>query len=222
MTTSRPGRKPAPSARVQQKRERSRQEILAVGRGLLLANGVESLTLAALSAELGLTKQALYHYFPSKEALLGALVTSLLNEEIDGVLTAIDKTPRNAGILGTLIRAFYRHYIHQLPAFRAVYCQIQIMPLSQMGMDEKTISEKVNPETRHLFDEIEKRLCVPGTKPAQRRQLRRLAFSAWLSALGLITMLSITDAANDPLVHSDADLLDTLAQTFDTAVLKVV
>ena len=47
--------------------------------------------------------------------------------------------------------------------------------------------------------------------------MRQLAFAAWLSALGLMTMLGVTDAVKDPLVHSDKDLLDALASTFDSA-----
>lgn len=50
--------------------------------------------------------------------------------------------------------------------------------------------------------------------------MRSLAFSAWLSALGLLTMLGLADANDDPLVHSDQVLLDTLANVFDEAVIK--
>ncbi len=45
--------------------------------------------------------------------------------------------------------------------------------------------------------------------------MRKLAFTAWLSALGLVTMLGVADAVDDPLIHSDEDLLDTLSSVFD-------
>jgi len=47
--------------------------------------------------------------------------------------------------------------------------------------------------------------------------MRQLAFTAWVSALGLMTMLGVADAVDDPLVHSDEDLLNTLSDVFDGA-----
>jgi len=50
--------------------------------------------------------------------------------------------------------------------------------------------------------------------------MRNLAFTAWVSALGLVTMLGVADAVNDPLLHSDEDLLDTLSSVFDDVAIK--
>ena len=91
------------------------------------------------------------------------------------------------------------------------------MGMRTIGLDEKLLRSEVNPRTRGLFDELEERLSRKKDKPARRAQLRRLAFSAWLSALGLMTMLGLAQAGNDPLVHSDADLLETLKSTFNAA-----
>lgn len=203
-----------PSARVRQKRRQARHDILDAARHLLNGQGIEAVTLASVAAELGMTKPALYHYFPSKDALVRALVISLLSEEIEALIAAVEAQENVADTLPTLIRTFHAHYSERMDAFRIVYCQSQLVSVPSMVMDPQTIRDEINPRTRQLFDVLENRLVAPGASKAKRRQARRLAFTAWTSALGLLTMLSVAAAGGDPLVHRDADLLDTLADVF--------
>jgi AcrR family transcriptional regulator len=212
--------RPASSPRVRQKRERARQEILDAARKLLLAGGVEAVTLASVAAELDLTKQALYHYFPSKEALLKSLIAALLEDEIDAITAAVMAAKPGSDVLGVVIRAFYAHYIHALEAFRAIYCQMQLLPMSAIRLDEEMLREEINPHTRRLFDLLEARLSGEGMSRTERRRMRRLAYSAWLSALGMMTMLSVADSAHDPLIYSDKELLGTLSGVFDDAARR--
>ncbi|MFF0264781.1 TetR/AcrR family transcriptional regulator [Kribbella sp. NPDC004536] len=55
-------------------------EIKAAARRLLVSGGTSAVGLRAVARELGLTPPALYRYFPSHEALIGALVTDLYDE----------------------------------------------------------------------------------------------------------------------------------------------
>jgi hypothetical protein len=87
-------------------------------------------------------------------------------------------------------------------------------------MDEITIRNEINPRTRDLFDRLEQRLANASRSKAKRERLRRLAFAAWTAALGLMTMLSVADSIDDPLIHSDEQLLDTLATVFDEAAKR--
>lgn len=212
-------RKQEPSVRVQYKREQARSEILTAAQNLLRVDGVDGLTLASVAGELGMTKQALYHYFPSKEALLRCLITQLLDEEVSALRAAIGKSKSAANLLGTMIRAFYDHYADRLDAFRAIYCQSQLDSGTKTGLDEETLRNEINPRTRHFFDLLEERMSVEGMSKPERKKVRLLGFLAWTSALGLLTMLSVADATHDPLVHTDQDLLNTLSVLFDTASL---
>jgi len=189
-----------------------------VAREILSEQGVDAVTLAAVGGELGMTKQALYHYFPSKEALMKALVTSLIDDEIESLLAGIAATGSRADVLGTLIRGFYAHYRGNLNAFRTVYCQSQLYSAPDTGMDRETVRKEVNPRTQRLFDALEDRLAGAAASRRERERMRQLAFGAWTAALGLLTMLSVTDAVGDPLIHKDEDLLRTLAAVFDQAV----
>jgi len=209
------------SSRVRQKREQARHQILQAARDILREGGVEAVTLASVAGVLGMTKQALYHYFPSKEALIRSLVTSFIDDEVETLVTAIEAADSGRNTLGTLIRAFYDHYINSLDAFRTVYCQSQLYSGPTPGMDEETIRDEINPRMQHLFKTLETRLTNRSLSKSKRERMRRLAFTAWTSALGLVTMLGVADAVNDPLLHADKDLLNTLATVFDDAAIQL-
>jgi AcrR family transcriptional regulator len=206
------------SSRVARKRQQARKDILDAAQQVLGAEGTDAVTLASVAGQLGMTKQALYHYFPSKEALHRSLVTTLLDEEIEALTAAMEEPGFGKDPLGNLIRAFYSHYVNRLDAFRAVYCQSQLGTVADSGLDEFTLRDEVHPRTRSLFDKLEDYLAGPKASAAKRRRARRLAYTAWSSALGLMTILGVADATNDPLIHTDRELLDTLAGVFRTTV----
>jgi AcrR family transcriptional regulator len=206
-----------PSARVAQKRQQARREILESAQAILSESGPEAVTLASVAGRLGMTKQSLYHYFASKEALLRGLVITLLDTEIESLLSAVAKTRSNKKVLGVLIQAFYSRYIDNLDAFRTVYCQSQLYSSSAAALDEVTLRDEIHPRTGQLFDVLEERIAGKGATKAQRRSARRLAYTAWTSALGLMTMLGVADATDDPVVHSDKVLLKTLSDIFSQA-----
>lgn len=207
----------ARSPRVAQKRKRARREILIVAQRILLRDGPDAMTLASVAGDLGMTKPAIYHYFPSKEALVRALVTALLEEEIDSIVMAIEQQEDDAKVLGTVIRAFYDHYAERLDALRVVYGQMQLLSASAVTFDEATLTEQVHPRTRRLFDTVEARISGNTRSDKKRRQLRQLAFTAWTSVLGLMTMISVADSSNDPLAQPHDELLATLCRVFDQA-----
>ncbi len=60
------------------RREATRARILDAATAMLLADGLGSLSLHRLAAELDFTTSALYRYFPSKDALLAEVVAALL------------------------------------------------------------------------------------------------------------------------------------------------
>ena len=210
--------KKAPSARTAQKREQVKREILDFAQSILSEAGPEAVTLASVAGRLGMTKQSLYHYYASKEALVRGLVTTLLDQEIEALLAAVAKQKSDRKVLGTLIKAFYAHYADNLEAFRAIYCQTQLFTSSHSDLDEVTLREEIHPRTRHLFDVLEQRVAGEAATRADRKRARELAFTAWTSVLGLMTMLGVADATDDPVMHSEKVLLATLSRVFDEAV----
>ena len=207
-----------PSARVARKRQQVRREILEYAQAILGESGPEAVTLASVAGRLGTSKQSLYHYFASKEALIRGLVTTLLDAEIEALLKVINARKSDRKILGTLIQSFYAHYLNNLDAFRIIYCQSQLYSSSSAALDDLTLREEIHPRTRLLFDVLEERIAGKAATKAKRQRARQLAFTAWTSALGLVTMLGVADATDDPVVHSDKALLKTLSDVFDAAL----
>lgn len=209
--------KKTPSDRIAKKRERVECEILDIAQSILSDAGPKAVTLASVAGQLGMTKQSLYHYFSSKDALVRTLVTNLLNQEIQALLEAVAKQKSDKKVLGTLIKAFHTHYVDNLGAFRAVYCHTQMDSLSKVDLDTVTLREQIHPRTRQLFGVLEHRIAGDRASRAERKRARQLAFTAWTSALGLMTMLGVADANDDPITHTDTALLRTLSQVFDEA-----
>ena len=205
---------------VARKRVRFKKEILEVALGLLAEKGVDKLTLATLTRRLGLSKPAIYHYFRSKEELLYALVLELLHRETLALIGAVSTAAGRDQVLGVLIRGYYDHYRPRLHAFRLVYCQFQLLDPPSLGFDPRTMREDVNPLSRGLFDVVESIMSERGRRP-EAVQTRRLAFSAWLAAVGLMEMIAMSDASRDPLRHSDEDLLLTLEEVFNAAAARL-
>ena len=209
-----------PSSRVALKRIKAKQEILNTALSILADQGVEGLTFAAVADKLGFSKPALYHYFRSKEDLLRSLMLELLQQENLELIDAVSKSSERDTVLGTLIRAFYHRYRMRLNAFRLIYCQMQLTDMQALGFDQKTIRQGINPLTQKLFDTVVSILTDNG-KFSATLEMRQLAFSAWLAALGLVEMIGVSDAGNDPLRHSDEALLDTLANVFNAAARDI-
>ncbi|MEU6124770.1 TetR/AcrR family transcriptional regulator [Streptomyces sp. NPDC047123] len=75
-------------------RERRRavaaQEIVGAAESHIVEHGPHALSLRAVARSLGMTVQALYHYFPSRDDLVTALVTKAYDDLADAVQAATD------------------------------------------------------------------------------------------------------------------------------------
>lgn len=205
------------SPRVRMKRERMRREVLDTARALLLAEGPDAVTLESVSSRLGMTKPAIYHYFPSKEGLTRSLVASLIDEEIGALEAAVAAVQPGDNPVTAMIRAFHAHYRKNLHAFRFVYGQLPLYLKPELGIDAEMVRSEITPRTRHLFDLLESCLAPGNRGKRQGRRMRRLAFVAWTSVLGMLTMIAIAEGMNDPLLYPDEELLDTIVSVFEDA-----
>jgi len=210
---------PKTSPRVKKKHERMRREILDTARTLLREEGPDAVTLGSVSSRLGMTKPALYHYFPAKEALTRSLIAALIDEEIANLEEAVRRVGPGENPVGAMIRAFHAHYRKDLNAFRFVYGQSQLYVRPELGIDVEMIRSDVTPRTRHLFDLLEARLADGVANANERKRLRRLAFVAWMSTLGVLNMIAITAGMGDPLRYTDEELIDTLVSVYEAATL---
>ncbi len=79
----------APSLR-ERRRAAATQEIVDAAERQITEHGPAALSLRAVARSLGMTVQALYHYFPNRDALVTALVTKAYDDLTDAVRAALD------------------------------------------------------------------------------------------------------------------------------------
>ncbi|MBK3562168.1 TetR/AcrR family transcriptional regulator [Streptomyces sp. MBT62] len=92
-----------PSLR-ERRRAAATQEIVDAAERHLTEHGPAALSLRAVARSLGMTVQALYHYFPNRDALITVLVTKAYDDLADAVQTAAE-TPADDPDLPRLVRA---------------------------------------------------------------------------------------------------------------------
>ncbi|MFI8088080.1 TetR/AcrR family transcriptional regulator [Streptomyces sp. NPDC086080] len=80
---------PAPLSLRQQRRAVATQEIVEAAERHLDEHGPAALSLRAVARSLGMTVQALYHYFPNRDALVTVLITKAYDDLADAVQTAV-------------------------------------------------------------------------------------------------------------------------------------
>jgi hypothetical protein len=139
----------------------------------------------------------------------------LIDEEISELESAVERTGPIDNPIGAMIKAFHTHYRTNLHAFRFVYGQLQLYLKPELGIDAEMVRSEITPRTRHLFDLMELRLASADQGIRERRSMRRLAFVAWMSVLGLLTMIAIAEGMHDPLLYPDEELLDTITSLFE-------
>jgi AcrR family transcriptional regulator len=207
-------------ARNERRRDQTRAEILDTARTAVLRSGLASFTLAAVADELALTKPALYYYFDSKEALLFELLLREWFELATEVQTAVDATESGADAVEQLMRTVFNRYRDHLELFMLFY---KMGPGGDFdGMLGPEELERIRPVNELLYGGAEARLRADqrtGGFP-KKRDPRRFAFTAHMAVIGLLNMKAIAASADDPLIHSDEDLIDDLCTTFRDAALQ--
>ncbi|MFC9603445.1 TetR/AcrR family transcriptional regulator [Streptomyces niveus] len=97
-----------PSLR-ERRRAAATQEILDAAESQLAEDGPAALSLRGVARSLGMTVQALYHYFPSRDSLVTSLVAKAYDNLADAVQAAVDTagggTPADEADLPRLVVA---------------------------------------------------------------------------------------------------------------------
>lgn len=157
--------------------------MISATRALVLRDGVDAFTPERVARELGVTKQAIYYYFDSKEALLLALCF----EEWVAVATAVHEATQRASLpadaLEALIRGYFGHYCGRLDVFVLVTQTVQASKLAS-DIDPKLLAP-TRPVNDLMYGATEARIaaeqaqggcptqCTRGGSRSQRTSLRR-------------------------------------------------
>ncbi|MEW2521058.1 TetR/AcrR family transcriptional regulator [Actinacidiphila alni] len=77
----------------ERRRAAATQEILDAAERQIAESGPAALSLRAVARDLGMTVQALYHYFPNRDALVTVLITRAYDDLADAVQAAVAVPP---------------------------------------------------------------------------------------------------------------------------------
>lgn len=204
-------------ARKERRRDRTREEILAAARAVLIAKGVGAMTLEAVAAEAGMSKTGLYYYFPSKDALVFELIFATLERQAHAVHDAVEEAESGGAALRAVIAETIRTYAPQLDDFRLAFLSGQLAA-GEMAWSREQFA-RIRPLNDLTLAGATERLRA-GRKGAQGRggvEPRLLAFLALLAAIGVLTMKGLVERLDDPLIYSDDELIDGLARIFAAA-----
>jgi AcrR family transcriptional regulator len=113
----------SPSPRRQRLHEATVAEIKTVARRLLATHGASSLHLRAVAREMGITPSALYRYFPSRDAMLTALIKDAYDDVGEAVEQAVAAAPDDGTATAILagVHAFRRWALEHPQEYGLIY-----------------------------------------------------------------------------------------------------
>jgi AcrR family transcriptional regulator len=200
--SSRAGKRVAENRRLLARRARTRAEIIAIARSYLAKASLAEFTLDDVADALGVTKPALYHYFPSREALMRAAVGEGILEHGRALLDAVRSADDGPAVLKALSTAFVEQYRDRLEYFRLDFAWSQIFGDPEAA--QTWTLPLFNELTQVVADKL-RRGC--DMSPVRARQL---SVVAWTSAMGLLSALSVMATSGTGFVHSTDTLLNVL------------
>ncbi len=205
-------------ARRERRRERSREEILEAARRVLLRGGVAATTLEAVAKEVGVSKTALYYYFPSKDALLFELIFGALETHAREVHDAVEQAKDGADALRVLVRELVKAFAPRLEDFRLAFLHGQVASPGAVHFDEAQFA-RIRPLNELWLAGAARKLAEDRKQHPGRARVepRLMAFLAYLSAIGLLTMKGMVESLDDPLIYSDDQLIEGFARIFEAA-----
>jgi AcrR family transcriptional regulator len=205
-------------ARRERRRERSREEIVDAARRVLLARGIAATTLDAVAEEVGLTKAALYYYYPSKDALLFEIVFGVIQAQSHAVHDAVAEAKDGGEALRAIIRETVRVFGSRMDDFRLTFMHGQVAGPGAVHIAAQQL-ERIRPFNDLTYAGAAKRIAEDAkrTRGRARVEPRLMAFLANVAAIGLLTMKGMVETAGDPLIYSDDELIEGLARIFEAA-----
>ncbi len=109
-------------------RDRRRASLLAAGRELAMSLGGRGVTMSAVAARAGLSRTAVYEYFPSTDALLASLAVEELRRWTDDITAALAGAPTPEEKVRAYVRASLTYVAEGNHRLAAAILQVPMPP----------------------------------------------------------------------------------------------
>jgi AcrR family transcriptional regulator len=187
----------------------SRDAILEQAYRIVAEQGYVALTFQALAEALGVSKQAIIYWFPTKWDLALAYALRALDGEAQATIAPTKLAGSAASAIEAFVRALVGHYLQNLGDFRMLYLAPQFDRSIVAAVPSADALAPIHQKSSTIYAALEAKIALdPEFRPGESP--RRLAVAAHMAGIGLLTMLAMADAVNDPFKHSSEDLLDSM------------
>ena len=183
---------------------KTNKKILNTAQYLLSKGGANAVSFDKVAAELGITKQAVLYWFPSKSALLAAMFVDWLDAEAKAAENALKGIKSANEAIRAFVTEIVSFHAENFDRFRMMYLAPQTLKVgSQVSRQEGAIDE-IHHATGKLYS------CLAEKLEGSALEARQTAFVIHSSVLGLVMMLALSDSVSDPLAHSKSELVNSL------------
>ncbi len=187
----------------------TREAILEVATKVISQTGAASLTFQTLGDMLGVSKQAIIYWYPSKADLARELIVPALRLEADAVVDALRRVRSARRGIEVFLRALIAFHLSDLGRFRLIYAVAQFDPQIWQVAGLPHIADSVHQTTDRMYTALEQ-IFAQAPDFVNHSSARATAAAVHTSAVGLLSMLSLADAIHDPLAHAPDELIDAL------------
>lgn len=171
---------------------------------IVAEGGPLRLTFDAIAARLGVSKQAVLYWFPTKSHLMAALVLPALRAEAGAVTDACAQGGPAAVARRRALTALAAFHLADLDRFRLIYLAAQTGP----GVNLETTPEAVA-ELHRITDGLYTELAHTVTARPKARA-RRAAVAMHAAVIGVLTMIALGHSIGDPMKHAGMDQINAL------------
>jgi AcrR family transcriptional regulator len=189
----------------------TRQRILCAAAALVAEGGPGALTFDAVAARIGVSKQAVIYWFPTKPDLMAGVALPHFEAEAETVVAALRGAASPSEAAGRVVAALSDFYLADLDRFRLMYVAPQTGRRAAPRLAE-AVTRRIHPVTGRMYAAIQAAL---GGGP----QARETAVALHMAALGAALLTAATEAMGDPLAHDPARLATRLADLAERGAL---
>lgn len=192
---------------------RTKDEMVRAAQSIVTTRGLARLTFDAVAAQVGVSKQAVIYWFPTKIDLVREIILPELRAETQLLVDAVADATSAPDAVARFVHACVGLHLQRLDLFRLKYLAAQLDPDGAREPGPQFMRE-CNVETSRMYGALADKLAAD---PTFRVELgaRQTAVAIHMACLGFATMFGLADAIGDPMKHGIPVLVDTLVRAFN-------
>lgn len=194
------------------RRTTTKDEIVRAAQSIITTKGLPGLTFDAVAERVGVSKQAVIYYFPTKLDLVREIILPELRAETELLVAAVAGATSAPDAVARFVHACIGYHLQRLDLFRLKYLLAQLDPDGAREPGPAFMRE-CNVETSRMYGALADQLAADPTFRAEL-DARQTAVAVHMACLGFATMFGLADAIGDPMKHGIPVLVDTLVRSF--------